>query len=227
MAQGQLHSPVAEGTPGSLKVRGRAHTNTFWTGLEVVQSLIIVLRYREARNLLDEVISMMKAAGRGEDDYNLMKARRMEAEILIEAPSSTPADLGQAIELLKQGHRRARRVLGPQHNVTTHWCDLLEVAVCKHALLESSPPALRFAIGTRVECKVEAGWVRATVVNHYYHQNGAPPDLFFPYQIKLEHGGSDDPHTEEGGIATWNGRLIYAPQDTDCCIRAIRRASRG
>ena len=154
-----------------------------------------------------------------------MKARRMEAEILMEAPSSTPADLGQAIDLLKQGHRRARRVLGPQHHVTTHWCTLLEIAVCKHALLESSPPALRFAVGTRVECKVEAGWVRATVVNHYYHQPGTPPDLFHPYQIKLERGGSA--RTEEGGIATWNGRLIFAPLDTDNCIRAIRRASRG
>ena len=104
---------------------------------------------------------------------------------------------------------------------------LLEIAVCKHAFLESSPPAPRFAVGTRVECYAEAGWVRATVVNHYYHQPGAPPDLFYPYQIKLEHGGSADPRTEEGKIATWNGRLIFAPLDTDNCIRAIRRASRS
>ncbi len=101
-----------------------------------------------------------------------------------------------------------------------------EVAVCKHALLESSPPAPRFAVGARVECCVDDDlWVKATVVNHYYHQPGTPPDLFHPYQIKLERGGSA--RTEEGGIATWNGRLIFAPLDTDNCIRAFRRASRG
>ena len=169
---------------------------------------------------------MMKAARRGEDDYNMMKARIMEAQILMYAVGATPDDLGRAIELLKHGYRRARRVLGPQHDVTANWCTLLEVAVCKHALLESSPPTPRFAVGARVECCVDDDlWVKATVVNHYYHQPGTPPDLFHPYQIKLERGGSA--RTEEGGIATWNGRLIFAPLDTDNCIRAFRRASRG
>jgi hypothetical protein len=67
-------------------------------------------------------------------------------------------------------------------------------------------PALRFAIGERVECRVGPhpvkGWAAGRIVRLHYSEPNWPPNMVAPYQIQLH-----------------DGRLIYAPQDVDQLIR--------
>ena len=67
-----------------------------------------------------------------------------------------------------------------------------------------NPSSLRFDLGARVECCLAVGqWGGGTVVGRYYREPEWPQGQVVPYQIQLD-----------------GGRLIYAPEDTDACIRA-------
>ena len=68
--------------------------------------------------------------------------------------------------------------------------------------------ALRFPVGTRVECRVVGGWRKGRVVKHWYRESHMPPGLFLPYQIELDREFD-------------RGKLICARHDDD---RMIRRA---
>ncbi len=63
----------------------------------------------------------------------------------------------------------------------------------------------RFKVGARVECLVEAKLLAGTVVRHHYRESDWEPDVFAPYQVKLD----------DLSIG-----LIYARWDEDGCIRA-------
>lgn len=67
-------------------------------------------------------------------------------------------------------------------------------------------PAYRFGIMERVECRIGpdpvTGWAPGRIVATDYRQAGWPPGASAPYQIWLH-----------------DGRLIFAPQDTDNVIR--------
>ena len=65
--------------------------------------------------------------------------------------------------------------------------------------------ALRFDVGARVACNLgAAGWTPGIVVAHNYAKLGWPPGQVVPYQVQLDDGG-----------------LIFAPEDSDECVRAI------
>lgn len=67
-------------------------------------------------------------------------------------------------------------------------------------------PSLRFNIGDRVECRIGPhpvkGWAPGRIIKLYYSEPSWPPNMVVPYQIALH-----------------DGRLIFAPQDTDQLIR--------
>lgn len=67
-------------------------------------------------------------------------------------------------------------------------------------------PSLRFNINDRVECRIGPhpvkGWVAGRIVRLHYTEPSWPPNMVAPYQIQLH-----------------DGRLIFAPQDTDKVIR--------
>lgn len=68
---------------------------------------------------------------------------------------------------------------------------------------------LRFAIGTRVQCRIgpgEDGWAGGAVVAHWYRGSTWPTGQYAPYQIQLDR--------QDMGSG-----LIFAPQDHDNCIR--------
>lgn len=69
--------------------------------------------------------------------------------------------------------------------------------------LEARVAALRFEVGTRVECNCR-GWRSGTIVKQWYHDPTWPATKVMPYQIKLD-----------------NGPAIFAPKDSDQCIRRI------
>lgn len=64
--------------------------------------------------------------------------------------------------------------------------------------------SLRFEVGARVECRQDppGRWDGGTVVGRYYREPEWPPGEFAPYQVQLD-----------------DGPLIYAPVDSDDCIR--------
>ena len=61
-------------------------------------------------------------------------------------------------------------------------------------------------MGARVECRIGPhpvkGWAPGRVVKQFYRESNWPPNMFAPYQIALH-----------------DGRLIFAPQDSDNVIR--------
>ena len=67
----------------------------------------------------------------------------------------------------------------------------------------ANPSSLRFEIGTRVECQTGEAWAPGVIVGRYYREPDWPEGQVAPYQIQMD-----------------NGALIYAPVDSDECIRA-------
>jgi len=63
---------------------------------------------------------------------------------------------------------------------------------------------LRFAIGTKVACRIKDGWAPGTVVATMYRDEYLPPGMLAPYQVKLD-----------------TGEYIYAPFDDDKVIRNV------
>ena len=66
---------------------------------------------------------------------------------------------------------------------------------------------MRFPVGAFVECRVGpdpvTGWAPGRIKQVIYRESNWPPGVTAPYQIELD-----------------DGRLIFAPQDTDQVIRA-------
>ena len=67
-------------------------------------------------------------------------------------------------------------------------------------------PPLRFTIGDPVECRIGPhpvkGWAPGRITKLDYSQPDWPPNMVAPYQVALQ-----------------DGRLIFAPQDSDLVIR--------
>jgi len=67
---------------------------------------------------------------------------------------------------------------------------------------EKKKRALRFAVGTKVECNTGDGWSPGEVAAQLYRDEYMQPGMLAPYQVKLKDGG-----------------LIYAPADEDQVVR--------
>ena len=71
---------------------------------------------------------------------------------------------------------------------------------------ETQMPALRFAVGTKVICRIgpnaETDWAPGTISLLWYRETNWPPGSYAPYRIKLD-----------------DGRDIFAPGDIDQIIQ--------
>ena len=80
-----------------------------------------------------------------------------------------------------------------------------EDCLANEANYDKLKKSFRFTIGDAVECNTGDGWVRGTVVDLLYREEGMHPSFLVPYQVKLDDGG-----------------LIYCPADQDTCVgRAV------
>merc|ERR1719258_969397 len=77
-----------------------------------------------------------------------------------------------------------------------------EDCLANEANYDKLKKSFRFTIGDAVECNTGDGWVRGTVVDLLYREEGMHPSFLAPYQVKLDDGG-----------------LIYCPADQDTCVR--------
>jgi G3E family GTPase len=73
--------------------------------------------------------------------------------------------------------------------------------VATEEVLDKKRKQLRFAVGDKVECNTGA-WSAGEIVALFYRDDGMPPGVVAPYQVKLA-----------------DGNLIYAPEDVDELIR--------
>ena len=81
--------------------------------------------------------------------------------------------------------------------------------------------ALRFGVGDTVECCVNPDlglWVGGKVVAQFFRESKWPTGKYAPYQVLI------DEFFDETTGKTLTGALIWAPEDTDACIRKQGKA---
>ena len=101
---------------------------------------------------------------------------------------------------LEETGRIARRVLGGAHPGTRGIENELQEA---RELLRSRETPLRFKVGDRVKCCGGPNhWESGTVIKLWYTEDSFAQGFYAPYQVELD-----------------EGRLIFAPEDSDACIR--------
>merc|ERR1712123_109880 len=61
---------------------------------------------------------------------------------------------------------------------------------------------LRFGVGDSVACNTGGSFQKGTVISQMYREEGMPPGMVAPYQVKLD-----------------NGSLIYVPEDTEGFVK--------
>ena len=85
--------------------------------------------------------------------------------------------------------------------------------------------ALRFQVGEAVECCLgQDVWAAGKVVAHFYREPTWREGKYAPYQVQLDEvelfPESVDALHSSVRLAASGGQLIWAPTDTDECIRA-------
>ena len=134
-------------------------------------------------------------------------ARWNYAEALFKNDHATLDDLREAVTMLEDAERIARRVLGGAHPNSCLMAGSLREArkTLRAREMLATLPVPRFKVGARVECNVKAKFLEGTVVRHHYRESDWEPGVFAPYQVKLD-GRSPG--------------LVFASWDQDDCIRA-------
>ena len=131
------------------------------------------------------------------------------AAALCNDDGATLDDLREAVTMLEDAERIARRVLGGAHPNSCLMAGSLREArkTLRAREMLATLPVPRFKVGARVECNVKAKFLEGTVVRHHYRESDWEPGVFAPYQVKLDgqSPGSD---------------LIFVPRDDDSFIRA-------
>ena len=123
---------------------------------------------------------------------------------LCKDPAATLDDLREAVTTLEEIEPTAQQVFGGAHPITSsirHSLHLARVARC------ARETPLRFKVGSRVECCVgtnrgEAQWAPGTVIKLWYTEDSFAQGFYAPYQVELD-----------------EGRLVFAPDDSDGCVR--------
>ncbi|KAL7544603.1 hypothetical protein ACHAWF_007975 [Thalassiosira exigua] len=96
--------------------------------------------------------------------------------------------------LIKFDYGRERPFWGP--------ADCIRKSLVLPSARKMCDDCLRFMVGDRVECMGEDDWSTGVIVDTWYREEEFAPGHFVPYQIRLD-----------------DGHLIFAPTDTDDCIR--------
>ena len=141
----------------------------------------------------------------GENDEITLKMRKAYGEALYGDANATLDDLREAVTTLEEIERTAQQVFGGPHPTTMGIRRSLHNA---RGALRTRETPLRFKVGSRVECCVgtnhlDTRWEPGTVIKLWYFTQGSH---VAPYQVELD-----------------EGNLIFAPEDSDRCVRRAPR----
>ena len=123
------------------------------------------------------------------------------ADALYKDDAATLDDLRESVTALGNTEQTARRVLGGSHPLTVDIEDDLRKS---RAALRARETPLRFKVGSRVKCCGGPNhWESGTVIKLWYTEDSFAQGYYAPYQVELD-----------------EGRLIFAPEDSDACVRS-------
>ena len=191
---------------GTLKLLGEERFETHAAANNYASLLCNLEHFAEAKSLLRRTIPVARRV-LGESNEITLKMRKIYAGGLYSDPGATLDELHEAARTFEELAPTARRVFGGGHPFTEgieRDLRTARAALGAHKI-RATLPVPCFKVGARVECLVEAKFLEGTVVRHHYRESDWEPDVFAPYQVKL------DGHSPG---------LIYARWDEDDCIRA-------
>jgi len=102
---------------GTLKLLGEEHFETLREASNLHTSLISLKHFKEAKSLMLKVMPVARRVF-GERHLLVLRMRINYAKALFFDPSATHDDLREAVTMLEETERTARRVLGGMHPTT-------------------------------------------------------------------------------------------------------------
>ena len=99
---------------GRLRLHGEGHEETLRAAGNYTTSLKHLMRYAEAKSLLRKAVPVARRTLGAEHDYTL-NLRDIYGRCLYRDPGASRDDVAEAIEIMDDVQRRARRVFGPGH----------------------------------------------------------------------------------------------------------------
>jgi len=112
---------------GRLRLHGEEHEKTILAANNYAASLNELKRFEEAKSLLRKTIPVTRRVF-GESNDLMLRMRMNCAIALYESPAATLNDLREAVTMLEDTERTARRVLGSAHPLTVELEDELRDA---------------------------------------------------------------------------------------------------
>ena len=112
---------------GYLKIMGEEHPQTLLAANNYAHTLLELQRFEEAKALLRKSMPVARHV-LGEHDTLMLRMRQIYAETLYKDVGATLDDLREAVTMLEDTDRIARRVLGGAHPLTTGIEDELEAS---------------------------------------------------------------------------------------------------
>jgi hypothetical protein len=132
---------------GHLRLYGEEHGETLLEAGNLVSSLGLLERFGEAKSLLRKTMPVARRT-LGDDSRTTLGMRKWYAQALYNDPAATLDDIREAVSILEDTDRTARRVLGGAHAFTGGVEDALREARAVLAARETPPPTRReFAQG--------------------------------------------------------------------------------
>jgi len=102
---------------GYVKLLGEEHEGTVHTAFNYATALLDLRRFDEGKSLLRKVIPVARRV-LGEVNESTLGMRSIYARTLYDDPAATLDDLREAVTMLEELERTARRVLGDTHPTT-------------------------------------------------------------------------------------------------------------
>ena len=99
---------------GHVKLNGDEHIETLGVGSNYASSLVVLKRFEEAKAVLRKVMPVARRV-LGESHGLTLRMRVIYTDALYRDPTTTLANVREAVETLEEMERTARRVLGSAH----------------------------------------------------------------------------------------------------------------